>query len=85
MGYKVSNVTEGITEFCFVRVPEETEETLVKEEDLCPTDRFQVDFKSGTIVDQVTGEKYVRIYTPINEITKHHYRKRQGTKSISTK
>lgn len=60
VGTKVAHVTEGISDFCFVRVPLPKDEE--DDKDLCPEERFIVDFEQKTILDRKTGKIYVSYF-----------------------
>ena len=59
VGCKVSNITEGIEEFSFVRIHGDDSEP--KEENKIPEERYEINYQTKTIIDKKTGQKYVSI------------------------
>jgi len=64
VGFKVAHITEGISEFRFVRVPIFTE---IYSKDDVPEERFELDFVNQSVIDTHTGQVH-RGTPPANNI-----------------
>lgn len=64
IGYKIAHLTEGISQFHFVRVP--IQASTLRKLDV-PGERFQLDFQNQHVTDLRTGKVYVSSTTALNK------------------